>query len=85
MTERVFQAKPFVRMAAPTVRSICGGFLKAMDSFAADRLRKAVPVQTRRTALGRARRGQLQRTRAAAGQMPTAPGTAPRTPPSQAA
>ena len=74
MTGHVFQAKPFVKMAAPTVRSICGGFLKAMDSFAAERLRRAVPVQARRTALGRARRGQLHRTRAAAaGQAPTAP------------
>ena len=76
MTNHVFQAKPFVRMAAPTVRSICHGFLKAMDSFAAERLRNAVPMQTRRAALGRARRGQLKRTRAAtAGQTPTAPGT----------
>jgi hypothetical protein len=73
MTRHVFQAKPFVRMAAPTVRSICGGFLKAMDSFAAERLRNAVPMQARRTALGRARRGQLQRTRAVSGQTPTAP------------
>jgi hypothetical protein len=79
MTDLILQAKPFVRMAAPTVRSICDGFLKAMDSFAAERLRNAVPVQTRRTALGRARREQLQRTRAAAaGQTPTAPRTASR-------
>jgi hypothetical protein len=66
MTELILQAKPFVKMAAPTVRSICDGFLKAMDSFAADRLRNAVPVQARRTALGRARRGQLHRTRVCA-------------------
>jgi hypothetical protein len=63
MTELILQAKPFVKMAAPTVRSICHGFLKAIDSFAAERLRNAVPVQTRRTALGRARRGQAHRTR----------------------
>ena len=66
MTELIFQAKPFVKMAAPTVRSICNGFLKAIDSFAAERLRDAVPVQTRRTALGRARRGQANRSRAGA-------------------
>ena len=61
MTELIFQAKPFVKMAAPTVRSIRDGFFKAIDSFAAERLRNAVPVQTRRTALGRARRGQANR------------------------
>ena len=66
MTELILQAKPFVRMAAPTVRSICDGFLKAMDSFAADRLRNAVPVRVRRTALGRARRAQANRTRVGA-------------------
>ena len=54
MTELVFQAKPFVKMAAPTVRSIRDGFFKAIDSFAAERLRNAVPVQAHRTALGRA-------------------------------
>lgn len=63
MTDLILQAKPFVRMAAPTVRSICDGFLKAMDSFAAERLRNAVPVQARRSALGRARRGQMNRPR----------------------
>jgi hypothetical protein len=62
MTELVFQARPFVKMAAPTVRSICDSFLKAMDSFAAERLRNAVPVQARRTALGRARRGRNRTT-----------------------
>jgi hypothetical protein len=61
MTELIFQAKPFVKMAAPTVRSIRDGFFKAIDSFAAERLRNAVPVQTRRTALGRARRGRANR------------------------
>jgi hypothetical protein len=71
MTELILQAKPFVKMAAPTMRSICGGFLKVMDSFAAERLRNAVPVQARRTALGRTRRGQLSRARiSAAGQAP---------------
>jgi hypothetical protein len=74
MTELIFQAKPFVKMAAPTVRSIRDGFFKAIDSFAAERLRNAVPVQTRRTALGRARRGQAHRARAAAAtQAPTTP------------
>lgn len=66
MTDLILQAKPFVRMAAPTVRSICDGFLKAMDSFAAERLRNAVPVQARRTALGRTRRTQTNRTRVGA-------------------
>lgn len=46
MTELIFQAKPFVKMAAPTVRSIRGGFFKAIDSFAAERLRNAVPADT---------------------------------------
>jgi hypothetical protein len=74
MTELILQAKPFVRMAAPTVRSICDGFLRVMDSFAAERPRNAVPVQARRTALGRARRRQVQRTRgAAAERTPTSP------------
>ncbi len=74
MTELILQAKPFVKMAAPTVRSIRDGFFKAIDSFAAERLRNAVPVQTRRTALGRARRGPANRTRAdATGQAPTTP------------
>ena len=74
MTELILQAKPFVRMAAPTVRSICDGFLKAMDSFAADRLRNAVPVQARRTALGRTRRTQANRTRVGAVRLtPTSP------------
>ena len=74
MTDLILQAKPFVRMAAPTVRSICDGFLKAMDSFAAERLRKAVPVQARRSALGRTRRGQMNRPRVGvAGQASTTP------------
>jgi hypothetical protein len=73
MTELIFQAKPFVKMAAPTVRSICDGFLKAMDSFAAERLRNAVPVQARRTALGRTRRAQANRTGGAARRAPTSP------------
>jgi hypothetical protein len=74
MTELILQAKPFVRMAAPTVRSICDGFLKAMDSFAAERLRNAVPVQARRTALGRSRCTQANRTRVGAARpAPTSP------------
>ena len=70
MTELVLQAKPFAKMA-PTVRSICDGFLKVMDAFAAERLRNAVPVQARRTAFGHIWRGQLNPTRiGVAGQAP---------------
>lgn len=77
MTELIFQANPFVRMAAPTVRSICDGFLKAMDSFAAERLRNAVPVQANRTALGRTRRTQANRTCVGAARpAPKSPGKA---------
>jgi len=47
MTELILQAKPFVRMAAPTARRICDGFLKVRDAFAAERLRNAMPVQAR--------------------------------------
>ena len=57
MTELILQARPFVRMAAPTVRSIYTRFLGALDSFAADRMRNAVPAQSRKTRQAHRARG----------------------------
>ena len=68
MTGLILQAKPFVRMAAPTARRICDGLLKVMDSFAAARLRTAMPVQAqqaRRTHVVAARHATTAPQRAA--------------------
>jgi hypothetical protein len=49
----ILQARPFVRMAAPTARTVCARFLGVLDSVAAAQLRNAVPprlLKQRRTA-----------------------------------
>ena len=58
MTTLMLQAKPFVRMAAPRLRIVHRQFLEALDAFAAERMRNAVPRRLRR-ASGAVRHAEL--------------------------
>ena len=43
MTALILQATPFVEMVATKMQSLCLRFARALDAFAAERARKAVP------------------------------------------
>jgi hypothetical protein len=50
MTTLIMQAAPFVEAAAPTLRSFYLRFLSALDTFAENRIRNAVPESEQRRA-----------------------------------
>ena len=50
MTTLIMQATPFVEMVAPKLQTIYLRFLRALDAFAENRMRNAVPEWEQRRA-----------------------------------
>ena len=50
MTTLILQATPFAELIAPKLKAAYAGFLHALDAFAENRMRNAVPEQEFRKA-----------------------------------